>query len=382
VADSSFASSIAEIDLGALAGNIRQVRAKIGHCDILAVVKANAYGHGALEITRFLSQNTNKPLFFGVAFLEEAIALREGGITDRILLLTGTPLEQVQAIIQYRLSPVIYDLESLKAMSRAAEEAGKVVPVHIKIDTGMGRIGLPPNAALPFIKEAIGQAGIRLEGILSHFAHADLKDSVFTQEQLASLQTILTELEDEGILIPYCHLANSAAIIQFQAACLNLVRPGLMLYGYSPMDNALSFPLKPVMRVKTRVLAVKTVAAGQSISYGRSFVTKRESRIATVAIGYADGYDFRLSNKGEMIAKGQRVPVVGRVCMDMTMLDVSEVPSLTAGDWVTVIGSEGTQSVWADELARWAGTHAYEILCGIGSRVKRQYIHPANDYPT
>ncbi len=372
--NSSFASSIAEIDLSALAENIRRVRTTIGDCEILAVVKANAYGHGALEIARFLAQNTIKPLLFGVAFLEEAIALREGGITDRILLLTGVPLEQVEAIIQYRLSPVIYDLPSLEALRRAAEAAGAVVPVHIKIDTGMGRIGLPPDTALSFIKKAVGLAGIRVEGILSHFAHADLKDSAFTQQQLASLQTILSELEAEGILIPYCHLANSAAIIQFREACFNLVRPGLMLYGYSPMGKRQAFGLKPVMRVKTRVLAVKKVAAGQSISYGQSYVTKRESLIATVAIGYADGYDFRLSNRGEMIALGQRVPVVGRVCMDMTMLDVSKVPTLAAGDWVTVIGSEGSESIWADELARWTGSHAYEILCGIGNRVKRQYI--------
>ncbi len=374
MSDSRFASSIAEIDLAALAENIQQVRKKIGTCDILAVVKANAYGHGALEITRFLSQNTVRPTLFGVAFLEEAIALRTGGITDHILLLTGLPLEQIEAVMQYRLSPVIYDFASLKALSRAAERAGEVLPVHIKIDTGMGRIGVPVDEALPFIKEAVGQTGIRVEGILSHFAHADLKDSAYTQQQLDSLQNILSSLEAEGIEIPYRHLANSAAIIQFQAACLNMVRPGLMLYGYSPTNNDPGFPLKPVMSVKTRVLAIKKVAAGQSISYGRSFFTKQESRIATVAIGYADGYDLRLSNKGVMIAAGQRVPVVGRVCMDMTMLDVSKVPSLSVGDWVTVIGSEGEQSIWADEIARWTGSHVYEVLCGIGSRVKRQYL--------
>lgn len=377
MSDRSFASSIAEIDLSALDENIQKVRTKIGDCGILSVVKANAYGHGALEIARFLSANTIKPLIFGVAFLEEAIALRKEGITGPILLLTGMPLEQVEAVIQYRLNPVIYELSSLRALSLAAEAAEVVVPVHIKVDTGMGRIGLPPGAALSLIKKAVVQPGIRLEGILSHFAHADLKDSAFTQQQLALLQNLLSKLENEGIRIPYCHLANSAAIIQFREACFNLVRPGLMLYGYSPMGNKQDFPLKPVMRVKTRVLAVKKVKAGQSISYGQSFVTKQESLIATVAIGYADGYDLRLSNRGEMIALGQRVPVVGRVCMDMTMLDVSKVPALAAGDWVTVIGSEGTASVWADELAGWAGTHVYEILCGIGSRVKRQYIHQA-----
>jgi len=369
-----FASSIAEIDLSAMAENIYQVRTKIGNCGILAVVKANAYGHGALEIARFLSENSIRPLIFGVAFLEEAIALREGGITNPILLLTGTPLEQVSDIIQYRLSSVVYDLPSLKALGSAAKDAGTIVPIHIKIDTGMGRIGLSPDTALSFVKEAVGQVGIQLEGILSHFAHADLKDSAFTRQQFTSLQNILSELADEGILIPYCHLANSAAIIQFQESCFNLVRPGLMLYGYSPMGQSPAFPLRPVMQVKTRVLSVKKVAAGQSISYGRSFITKREGLIATVAIGYADGYDLRLSNKGKMIAFGQRVPVVGRVCMDMTMLDVTEVPGLAAGDWVTVIGSEGEESVWADEIARWTGTHPYEVLCGIGSRVKRQYI--------
>lgn len=373
MSDNSFASSIAEIDLSALSENMRQVRSKIGTCDILAMIKANAYGHGALPIALFLSQNTMKPLLFGVAFLNEALALRAGGITERILIFTGSPPEQAPSIIQNHLSPVIYDLASLKALSRAAESVREKVSVHIKIDTGMGRIGLLPDHALPFIKAALALPYIQIEGILSHFAHADSKTSSFTQQQFIALQNILSTLKAEGINIPYHHFANSAAIIQFQKACLNLVRPGLMLYGYSPMGKDPSFPLQPVMRVKTRVLSVKKVAAGHSISYGQSFVAKRESLIATVAIGYADGYDVRLSNKAHMIALGRRVPVVGRVCMDMTMLDVSKVPSLSAGDWVTVIGSEGDESVWADEIAHWAGSRVYEILCGIGSRVKRQY---------
>lgn len=371
------AASIAEIDFAALDENLRQVRVRIGRKKILAVVKANAYGHGAVEIARFLegkkSGRSTGVAMFAVAFLEEGRALRKAGITLPILLMTGCPTEQIPEIVRNRLTPLLFDLESLSAVGRHAKKIGRKIDVHIKLDTGMGRLGLPPGEALAFIQEAIDEKGIRVEGILTHFAEADLRDLSFARAQLEKIKEVWAALQKAGIKIPYCHLANSAAIMHFSPAHFNLVRPGLMLYGYSPLEGKTTIPLRPVMQVRTRVIALRKVPTGTAISYGRTFTTKRESLIATLTIGYADGYPRLLSNRGTVIARGRRVPVVGRVCMDMTMIDATEIPSLAVGDWVTVIGAEGDEAVWADELARLAGTIPYEILCGIGDRIPRIY---------
>ncbi|MFQ5780153.1 MAG: alanine racemase [Nitrospiria bacterium] len=378
------AASLAEINLAGLDENLRQIRKRIGRSGILAVVKANAYGHGAVEVAQFLvGTDPSKRAFhhnvsrgitmLGVAFLEEGMALRRAGIKHPILLMTGCPIGQIPEIVRYRLTPVIFDVKSLMALGRYVRKRGEVVDVHVKIDTGMGRLGLFPSEALSFIQKAIDQNGIRVEGILTHFADADLKDLSFARLQLKLIKEIRATLEKGGIKIAYCHIANSAAIMHFSRAHLNLVRPGLMLYGYSPLEGETVVRLHPVLQVRARVISVKRFPAGVSISYGRTYVTRRESLIATVSIGYADGYPRLLSNQGMMIAKGRRVPVVGRVCMDMTMIDVTQVPSLTVGDWVTVIGAERGKAVWADEIARAAETIPYEILCGIGPRVRRVY---------
>jgi alanine racemase len=383
------ASSIALINLAALQENLFRIIARSGCGKILPVIKANAYGHGAIEVARFLAgadvtkeEKKNGPIknlsgkisMFGVAFLKEGIALRKAGISHPILLMTGCPVDQIPEIVRYSLTPVLFDMESAIALSRYAEKRGKVVNVHIKFDTGMGRLGLSPSEASSFVEKVVDQQGIRVEGILTHFADADLKDLSFARYQLTEIKQIWTKLEKAGIKIPYCHIANSAAIMHFSRAHLNLVRPGLMLYGYSPLESETRVRLSPVMQVKSRVIAMRHVPAGISISYGRTYVTTKASLIATVSIGYADGYPRLLSNRGVMLAKGKRVPVVGRVCMDMTLLDVSEVPSLTVGDWVTVIGAENKKSVWADEVARASETIPYEILCGIGNRVQRVYL--------
>lgn len=368
------ASSIAEIDLRALETNLHQVEKYVGNKEILAVVKADAYGHGAVQVSQYLSKSKRHITLFGVAFLEEGIALREAGINDPILLLTGCPEEQASEIVQYRLSPVVYDLCSLSVLSRQAVKLERKVHIHVKVDTGMGRLGLPPAEVLSFIEAANQLEGIEIEGILSHFAYADLKEQAFSIKQLEAIKNTIAVLDKNGIKIRYCHMANSAAVFHLAPAHLNLVRPGLMLYGYSSVEEKTPLALQPIMQIKSRVLAIKKVSAGTSISYGRTFIAQRESLIATVGIGYADGYSCALSNRGIMIAQGQPVPVAGRVCMDMTMIDVTEVPSLKVGDWVTVIGAEGGQSIWADRVAKWAMTHPYEVLCGIGPRVKRIYL--------
>lgn len=368
--------SFAEIHLGALEKNLLQVRAQVGNCPILAVVKANAYGHGAIRVARFLEQCRTKPEIFGVAFLEEGVALREAGIRTPILVLTGCPADKIPDLMRYALTPVVFDLDTLSAINREAAQCGRPIKVHLKIDTGMGRLGILPDDFLPFLEKALTYEMIAIEGMLTHFAEADLSDLSFAKTQLNTLKTILSRLSEKGITLRYCHLANSAAILHFKPAVLNLVRPGLMLYGYSPLREQTPLPLSPLMQVRARVIALKKVPKGTPISYGRTFITDRESRIATVAIGYADGYPLSLSNRGMMIAKGTRVPVVGRVCMDMCMLDVTASEGLSVGDWVTVLGEEGPEAIWANDLAQWANTHPYELLCGIGARVQRRYILP------
>ncbi len=367
-------ASFAEIHLDALEENLLQVRAQVGDCPILAVVKANAYGHGAVQIAQFLEKSKENISMFGVAFLEEGIALRESGVDTRILVLAGLPIDQIPHYIQHKLTPVIFDLETLSALNREALKTGEKVKVHLKVDTGMGRIGLSPADVLTFFEKALAYEMVSIEGLLTHFAEADLQDLSFAQKQFTSIQEILALLKGKGINVPFCHLANSAAILHFKPAHLNLVRPGLMLYGYSPLQGKTSIQLKPVMQIKARVLALKKVSKGIPLSYGRTFTTSRESVIATIGIGYADGYPFSLSNCGQMIAKGKLVPVVGRVCMDMTLLDVTETEGLSVGDFVTVIGAENGKTIWADALALKANTHTYEILCGIGDRVQRRYL--------
>lgn len=364
---------MAEIDLAALEINLKQVQSQIGSAKILAVVKANAYGHGGATVARFLE--SRGVAFFGVAHFEEAILLREAGVRLPILVLTGIRPDQVAEAVRFNLTPVLFNRELLQALRQYTERSQTMVSVHLKIDTGMGRLGVSPKEALSWIQEVASCPGIRVEGILSHFSDADLQDLSFAQSQIAGMASLWRSLKHSGVHIDYCHLANSAATIQLPLAHFNLVRPGLMLYGYSPLSEGPTVPLRPVMRWRTRVISIKRVPSQTPISYGRTFVTQRESLIATLSIGYADGYPRALSNRGVVLASGRRVPVVGRVCMDMTMVDLTEVPTLSVGDWVTLMGSEGTAAVWADELARLTGTIPYEILCRISDRVPRVYLN-------
>lgn len=364
---------MAEIDLSAFSENLCQVQKRVCPAGILAMVKANAYGHGSIAIARLLEKH--RVALLGVAYLEEAIPLREGGITLPIVVMTGVRADQISEAIRYNLTPVVFNRESLSYLSHYAQRYHKVIKVHLKIDTGMGRLGVSVREAQSFIEEAYHQEGLYIEGVMSHFSDADLRDLSFAQGQVEAMEGIWGAMHQANIQVPYCHIANSAAIIRLASAHFNLVRPGLMLYGYSPVVGGSEVSLKPVMQIKTRVLSIKRVPAGVSISYGRTFVTQKESMIAALSIGYADGYPRLLSNQGVVIAKGVRVPVIGRVCMDMTMVDVTQVPSLAIGDWVTVLGAEGEADVWAGEIADWAHTIPYEILCGIRDRIPRVYIH-------
>ena len=354
---------IVEIDLAALDHNLTQLRAQIGGRQILAVVKADAYGHGAVAVSkRLLRRGSAGVAMLCVADVDEALSLRAAGIRKPILLLTGCPAARADEVVHHRLTPVVFDLASLSALGREAAKRRKPIGVHVKIDTGMGRLGVPLSEAADFLDAVRAHRAIRVEGILSHLADADDRD--FTRRQIADFRGVIGTLKMQPV--PPCHMANSAAALTNDAAHFDRVRPGLALYGYSSTRRKLPMSLRPVMRVRARILMLKHVPPNTPISYGRTWVTRRASDIAVVAIGYADGYPRALSNRGEMRVRGRRAPVVGRVCMDMTMIDVTGIPGVRVGDWVTVLGQDGPRQIGADDLARRCDTIAYEILCRLG----------------
>lgn len=365
--------TIAEIDLQAFRYNIHQVRRLIGpQREILAVIKADAYGHGAVEVGRVLVEEGVR--FLGVATVEEGMELRGAGIDASITILGGVVPEQFPLLFEWNLIPVLYDPVWAEDLSRNAAARGREIPVQVKIDTGMGRLGFRPEEAPDAIAKIASLPGLRIEGVLSHFSDADLEDKEFTEEQLGKFVRIERRLAEQGFRFPFWHLSNSAAVMTFPPALFNMVRPGIMLYGYLPSD---SFPgevvLQPVLSWRTRIIYLKEVPPGTPLSYGRTFVTSRRSRIATLPVGYADGYSRRLSNRAEVLIRGRRAPVVGRVTMDMILADVTDLPQTRLGDPVTLMGEDGGDRISAWDLARWSGTIAYEVLCCIGRRVPRIY---------
>jgi alanine racemase len=359
------------VDLDALIWNFRQIRSKVGpQVKVLSMVKANGYGHGARAVAKALAGEGSDA--FGVATLEEGIELRQAGIHAPILVLAGAYPDQIDLFFENRLTPGIHALESLNELDTAAHSRNKTLNVHLKVDTGMGRIGLLPvevDSWLPKIKDL---RALKIEGVFSHFSHAESVEGSYTQQQLRLFRKVVERLRAEGVAPPFVHLANSAATITLPAAYFDMVRPGLMLYGVYPspaMQGQIS--LKPVLSWKTRILQLKRVSAGSSISYGQTFVTKRESLIATLPIGYADGYPRLLSSRGQVLVRGKRAPVAGRVCMDLTMIDVTDIEKIQPGDEVVLLGRQGDAEISADEMAAWANTISYEILTSISSRVPR-----------
>ncbi|MBI4715565.1 MAG: alanine racemase [Nitrospirae bacterium] len=364
-------AATAEVDLNALRHNLEWIRGQIpAGCRILAVVKANAYGHGAIPVSLELAGAGVEML--GVALVEEGMALREAGIGVPILVMGGIFEEQVPEILRYGLIPVLYRLPLAESLHRAVlASGGAPVPVHLKIDTGMGRLGLRPEEVEGFVEAVFRLEGVRLEGIMTHFSEADLADKSFADEQIALFRRVCDTLESRGLRL-LRHLANSAAVTDLPESHFDMVRPGLMLYGYHPSRTDL--PLLPILTLKTRIAHLKQVPEGTPISYGRTFVTKRESRIATLPVGYADGFARNLSNRGEVLVRGRRAPVVGRVCMDMTMVDVTQAPDAVPGDEVVLIGRQGKEEISAHDVAARAETVCYEILSRIGPRVERIHV--------
>lgn len=362
----------AEIDLQALSANLRAIRARVGTRPILAVVKANAYGHGAPMVARSLEKEGVESL--GVALPEEGIELRRAGVAVPILILGGFTPEQAEAVLLHRLVPAVYRKDQVEALSRAASRRGVEATVHLKVDSGMGRLGVPPEDVPAFASVLAGADSIRVTGAFSHLAVADDPADPFTRRQMDLFSESVEAARERGLRPAEIHLANSAAILDHPPAWLSLVRPGLVLYGYPPSAKVTPLEVTPVLSLKTRIIYVKEVPAGTSLGYGRTFVAARPMRIASLALGYDDGLPRLASNRGHVLVRGRPAPIVGRISMDLTTVDVTGVPGAALGDEVTVIGRSGEERIGADRMAAWAETIPWEVLCGIGSRVPRLFL--------
>ncbi|HEU4685743.1 MAG TPA: alanine racemase [Nitrospira sp.] len=366
-------TTYAQVNLASLGHNLEEIRRRLApSCDIVAIVKANAYGHGAAETARELIRLGITRL--AVVSVPEGMVLREAGITRDLLVLGMIGDEQLADMVAFRLTPVVSDSRRLPALAHAAASKNVALPIHIKLDTGMGRLGLSPEEILPAFEQLEAFKSLRVEGLMTHLADADGKTAEQTERQLARFRETVETLRRRGIDVPLVHAANSAAIVRFAEAHFSLVRPGIMLYGYHTLPTSVPAPnLKPVLSLKTAVGQVRTLRSGTTVSYNGTFTAGRTSRIAVLPIGYADGYSRRLSNRGAVLIHGRRAPIVGLVCMDMTMVDVTDIPETQVGDEVVVIGRQGEDAIWADDIAEWTGTIPYEVLCSIGPRVPRVY---------
>ena len=366
-----------EISRRKIVENYGSVCAAVGPgVDVMAVVKADAYGHGAVEVSRILTGAGAK--WLAVSSVEEGVTLRRAGMDSRILVMAGVMPYEREALVEYRLTPALHALDDLEAIDRLAESAGAPFPFHLKIDSGMARLGT--NSSLETILRALrGLRYARLEGLMTHFASAADYSSPQTERQVAYFESVCSGLSAGGMTPQYLHLSSTNAVAYGRRhAWKSLVRPGHALYGYvSPARghaprNILN--VEPALTWKARIVAIKDIPEGTPVGYGASFRAPHAMRIAVLAAGYADGIPHRLSNRGKVIAGGQFAAILGTVSMDLTTIDVSGAPGLQPGDTVTLLGREGDVSLDAQEIARIAGTISYNVLCGIGARVKRVYV--------
>jgi alanine racemase len=370
---STLLPTYATINLAALAHNLSCIKRSLSPgCEIMAVVKANAYGHGAVETARALTHQGIKR--FAVASLDEGIALRQAGLSASIVVLGALFEEQMFDLVAHQLTPVVSDGRILPALAKAAQSHPAPYPIHLKVETGMGRLGFYPEEMLSLLESPLLQMPLRVEGMMTHLADADGKDSAVTERQLGVFHVVLEQIRQQGVTIPLVHTANSAAIVRFSDTHFSLVRPGIMLYGYHTLPASVSAPdLRPVLSLHSTIVQLRTIPQGGTVSYNGTFVAPRPTRIAVLPIGYADGYSRRLSHRGSVLIRGRRAPIVGLVCMDMIMVDVTDLAPVQVGEIATLIGQQGQESIWADEVANCIGTISYEVLCGIGSRVPRLY---------
>jgi alanine racemase len=373
--------TFAWIDLDALEHNFKVLRRRLGtDIGIMAVVKADAYGHGAVPVAATLERLGADG--FGVAFGEEGMRLREGGISKPVYVLGGVYHGEALKAHQYSLTPVIISLERGLDLAREARELGLRFTVHVKVDTGMTRVGIPMHQAKEAIIRLAQEPELAIEGLISHFATVSPDLGADYWDQLAQFRRLVDELKAAGIDPPLKHMANTAGILGAPKPPFNLVRPGILLYGSYPgsgFENVLD--LRPVFRFATEITHLNHVPPGTAISYGGTYVTTRESVIATLPVGYADGLNRRLSNRGQALVRGRRAPIVGVVCMDMCMIDVTDIPGAALGDEAVFIGEQQGERITAEEVAEICGTISYEIFCNINHRVGRIYVKRASRHP-
>ena len=362
--------TIAYIDTFALRDNFNLIKNIVGSkVKIISVVKANAYGHGIIPVSKVLEKAGTD--FLAVAIAEEGVKLREAGIKKPILLLGGIPPEQINEIVKYNLIPVVYDTRNLQELSKAAFKLKRKIKFHLKVDTGMGRLGVKVKDALKLIDGIVNFKGLEMTGVLSHFATSDSPDFDYAEYQFNNFKAVINKVKGNSLLK---HMANSAAIFLNKNFHFDAVRPGISLYGINPFDGKRNLSLKPVMTLKTKILSIKQLKKGESVSYGRTYKTTRNTKMAVIPIGYGDGYHRLLSNKGEVIIKGNKLPIIGIICMDLLMVDITDVKGANSSDEVILIGKSGNNEISAATLAKSAGTIPYEIFTSINSRVPREYI--------
>jgi alanine racemase len=362
------------IDHSALRWNLRQIKKHVGpRVKILAMVKADAYGHGAVTVARTLTDAGAHA--FGVATVDEGVALRRAGIDRPILVVGGTYRQEIVRYRRYKLTPVLHETATLRALENQLRRLRTTLNIQIEVDTGMGRIGFAAGEMDSWLKPLTKIKALNIEGVFSHFADAESAHEKYSAHQLQTFHRVLERLRAAGIVPVARHMAKSAALMTEPASHLAMVRPGLMLYGMYPapaMRKQIS--LRPVLSWKTRIIQLKRCPAGTCIGYGRTFVTKRKSVIATLPVGYADGYRRLFSNRAAVLIRARRAPVVGRVSMDLTTVDVTDIRNVEQGDEVVLLGRQSGVEISADQMAAWANTISYEILTSIGARVPRIHI--------
>ena len=364
-----------EVDLRAIRQNMINIRKKAGQGPkVMAVIKADGYGHGAAEIGQYIYDEAD---YFGVATIEEAVELREAGIDKPILVLGYTSPSLYGQNLKYDVEQTVYTMEAAEKMSEEAVKSGRTARIHIALATGMTRIGVSPDEkGLAFVQAVQRLPGISVVGLFSHLSCADMADKTYTREQLARFDFFVELLEKNHISIPVKHVCNSAGIMEFDDHRYDMVRAGIILYGLYPSEEVRkeALELAPAMEWKTHVVNIMEPEMNRGISYGATYVTDHPCRIATISIGYADGYPRSLSNKGWVLIHGKKAPIVGRVCMDQTMVDITDIPDVKMEDVVTLIGRDGEERISVEDMADLSGSFNYEFVCDVGQRVKRIYL--------
>ncbi|OOB77852.1 MAG: alanine racemase [Epulopiscium sp. Nele67-Bin001] len=367
---------IAEVNTAAIRHNYQEIRKFVSkNVEIMSIVKADGYGHGAIEVAKILQdEGVNR---FGVAIAKEGEELRLSGIKSPILVLGYTPITDIEMLIVNDLTQTVFSYEMAEYISTRAKRFKKVINIHVKIDTGMGRIGFLPNfSSINEIRKIMELPNINLEGIFTHFSTSDEYDKSYTKEQWSIFKGFISELKDCGVEIPLMHAANSGAIISHPYTSMDIVRPGILLYGHYPSKylTQKNVSLIPAMSLKTQVVHVKELSPSQYVSYGKKFMTTHRTKIATIPIGYADGYSRRLSNRGRVLIRGQFADIVGTICMDQFMVDITHIPEVSVGDEVVLFGRQGDNEILVEELANIIDTINYELICMVGKRVPRRYV--------